>query len=187
MLKLVIFWVWYLGQSILSYSFFFLKIIIINCLFWRISKLTDGPEGGCRICSLDEHHSTLCPYNKSHIRKNAIVGRGCDVVCKVCHALFSGRCCNQDLGCARLKFCYCCLKYDEHWSEGCPCMISYNAGTFIITSSEYLKGKSVGQSCLLRQCFVVCGKSWFISFNDQTSVLDLCTWTISFYVRGCII
>ncbi|KAL6225471.1 hypothetical protein ACLB2K_004321 [Fragaria x ananassa] len=47
----------------------------------RMGAPPDEPEGGCRICSLDEHCSTLCPYNKSHIPKNAIVGRGCDVVC----------------------------------------------------------------------------------------------------------
>ncbi|XP_062018011.1 uncharacterized protein LOC133734388 isoform X1 [Rosa rugosa] len=71
------------------------------------------PEGRCLICSLDEHTSSECPYN-AKVPKNATVGRGCDVFCKVCDDLFYGRCCNQDSGRAKLKFCNFCSNYGEH-------------------------------------------------------------------------
>ncbi|XP_050385102.1 uncharacterized protein LOC126801706 isoform X5 [Argentina anserina] len=36
-------------------------------------------EGRCLICSLDEHNSSECPY-QAEVPKNAIVGRGCDII-----------------------------------------------------------------------------------------------------------
>ncbi|PRQ31736.1 hypothetical protein RchiOBHm_Chr5g0038761 [Rosa chinensis] len=77
------------------------------------------PEDRCLICCLDEHTSFLCPYNVE-VPKNAIVGSGCDVICKVCDRVFFGRCCNQDTGRAKLKFCDICFKYGEHWMLQCP-------------------------------------------------------------------
>ncbi|XP_050366844.1 uncharacterized protein LOC126785258 [Argentina anserina] len=71
------------------------------------------PEDRCLICSLDEHTSSDCPYAVEVPSKNAIVGIGADIVCKVCDGLFSR-------GRARLKFCTYCLIFGEHCIKQCP-------------------------------------------------------------------
>lgn len=71
------------------------------------------------ICSLDEHASSVCPY-QVEVPKNATVGSGCDIVCRVCEREFSGHCCNQDSGRAKLKDCDFCMQFGQHWTFQCP-------------------------------------------------------------------
>ncbi|PRQ42460.1 putative transcription factor interactor and regulator CCHC(Zn) family [Rosa chinensis] len=84
------------------------------------AAVTGQIPGTCIICSLvDEHSSTRCPY-LNLLPKNAAVSSGCDVVCTVCHRLFSGRCCNQDAGRAELRLCNNCMRIGDHWTSQCP-------------------------------------------------------------------
>ncbi|XP_050385099.1 uncharacterized protein LOC126801706 isoform X2 [Argentina anserina] len=79
-------------------------------------------EGRCLICSLDEHNSSECPY-QAEVPKNAIVGRGCDIICKDCPlipVMLSERCRNHDSRRAELKYCVLCQKLGEHWPDHCP-------------------------------------------------------------------
>ncbi|XP_021814892.1 uncharacterized protein LOC110757549 isoform X1 [Prunus avium] len=76
--------------------------------------------GECEYClKVGEHIPQRCPY-KDHVPKNAILGSGCDVVCRVCGWFFRGSCCRQDEGRAILKNCGICLTTGKHWSASCP-------------------------------------------------------------------
>ncbi|KAI5332944.1 hypothetical protein L3X38_023073 [Prunus dulcis] len=71
------------------------------------------PIGECKYClKVGEHMTQRCPY-QDRVPKNAILGSGCDVVCRVCGWFFRGSCCGQDEGRAVLKNCISvkrCLK-----------------------------------------------------------------------------
>ncbi|XP_004304913.1 PREDICTED: uncharacterized protein LOC101292619 [Fragaria vesca subsp. vesca] len=95
------------------------------CLIDYVSLFCDGSPingaipGTCIICSLvDEHGEFECPY-QSFIPKNATVS-SCDIVCKVCDQLFSGRCSNQDGGRAKIRLCHNCMMFGDHWASQCP-------------------------------------------------------------------
>ncbi|CAB4276038.1 unnamed protein product [Prunus armeniaca] len=80
----------------------------------------DIRPGKCMYClMLNDHYSTKCPYMDT-VPKNATVGNGCEVVCKVCGALFRGSCCGRDVGRAISKVCCICGKIGEHWPPMCP-------------------------------------------------------------------
>ncbi|KAL6282600.1 hypothetical protein ACE6H2_013529 [Prunus campanulata] len=79
--------------------------------------------GECLYClKVGDHISHSCPY-KSDVPKNAIVGSGCVVNCKLCGCRFRGSCCakcGSSLGLAILKDCSICEKIGEHMSYECP-------------------------------------------------------------------
>ncbi|CAL2252179.1 unnamed protein product [Prunus armeniaca] len=79
--------------------------------------------GECLYClKVGDHISHYCPY-KSNVPKNAIVGSGCVVNCKICGRLFRGsRCarCGSCQGHAILKSCSVCETKGEHMSYECP-------------------------------------------------------------------
>ncbi|CAB4301089.1 unnamed protein product [Prunus armeniaca] len=81
------------------------------------------PAGECRYClKVDDHITQLCPY-KYDVPKNAILGKGCTVVCKVCGCRFRDSCCakcGNTRGCAILMDCRICGKPYDHWSDTCP-------------------------------------------------------------------
>ncbi|PQM37401.1 hypothetical protein Pyn_02724 [Prunus yedoensis var. nudiflora] len=83
-------------------------------------QLPRPPIGECEYClKVGEHIPQRCPY-KDRVPKNAILGSGCDVVCRVCGWFFRGSCCRQDEGRAILKNCGICLTTGKHWSASCP-------------------------------------------------------------------
>ncbi|CAL9015817.1 unnamed protein product [Prunus brigantina] len=79
--------------------------------------------GECLYClKMGDHISFFCPY-KYDVPKNAIVGSGCVVNCKICGCRFRGsRCanCGSSQGCAILMSCSICEKEGEHMSYECP-------------------------------------------------------------------
>ncbi|XP_024189909.1 uncharacterized protein LOC112193884 isoform X2 [Rosa chinensis] len=84
------------------------------------ARVTREIPAACMICSLvDEHSSTQCPY-LDLLPKNATVSSDCDVVCTICYQLFSGHCCNQDAGRAKLRLCDNCMRIGDHRTSQCP-------------------------------------------------------------------
>ncbi|CAB4306407.1 unnamed protein product [Prunus armeniaca] len=79
----------------------------------------DGRKGLCSPKMVDEHPPSVCPYRK-RVPKNATIGRGCVLLCSVCHRFFGGSCCGQDEAYASFKVCCICGKIGEHWSTMCP-------------------------------------------------------------------
>ncbi|KAK9937028.1 hypothetical protein M0R45_013846 [Rubus argutus] len=82
-----------------------------------------APAGECLIClSEDKHFIMLCPY-LDRVPENAVVGSGCDVVCRQCGYTMKqpGKwiCCKRE-GRAVLKQCEFCMTSGEHWSVECP-------------------------------------------------------------------
>ncbi|CAL2252181.1 unnamed protein product [Prunus armeniaca] len=79
--------------------------------------------GECLYClKVGDHISHFCPY-KSNVPKNAVVGSGCVVNCKLCGCRFRGSCCAKcgiSLGRAILKNCSICEKVGEHMNYECP-------------------------------------------------------------------
>ncbi|CAB4306793.1 unnamed protein product [Prunus armeniaca] len=79
--------------------------------------------GECLYClKVGDHISHSCPY-KSDVPKNAIVGSGCVVNCKICGCRFRGSCCARCGSCqgrAILKSCSVCETKGEHMSYECP-------------------------------------------------------------------
>ncbi|BBH01079.1 hypothetical protein Prudu_011236 [Prunus dulcis] len=75
-----------------------------------------------RVLLVGDHISQLCPY-KSDVPKNAIVGSGCAVLCKVCGCRFKGSCCAKcgiSQGRAVFMNCSLCEKQGEHMNYECP-------------------------------------------------------------------
>ncbi|KAL6293762.1 hypothetical protein ACE6H2_001904 [Prunus campanulata] len=79
--------------------------------------------GECKYClKVGKHYTPLCPY-RYHLPKNATLGSGCEVICKICGCLFRGSCCascGRSEGQAILKDCSICGKQGEHWPSTCP-------------------------------------------------------------------
>ncbi|XP_016652584.1 PREDICTED: keratin-3, type I cytoskeletal 51 kDa-like [Prunus mume] len=79
--------------------------------------------GECLYClKVGDHISHFCPY-KSNVPKNAIVGSGCTVLCKVCGCRFRGSCCAScgiSQGRAVFMNCSLCEKQGEHMNYECP-------------------------------------------------------------------
>ncbi|CAB4293826.1 unnamed protein product [Prunus armeniaca] len=79
--------------------------------------------GECKYClKVDKHYMQLCPY-RYHLPKNATLGRGVEVTCKICGCLFRGSCCAScglSEGQAILKDCSICGEQGEHWPSTCP-------------------------------------------------------------------
>ncbi|XP_008245794.1 PREDICTED: uncharacterized protein LOC103343943 [Prunus mume] len=79
--------------------------------------------GECKYClKVGKHYTVLCPY-RYHLPKNATLGRGVEVTCKICGCLFRGSCCAScglSEGQAILKDCSICGKQGEHWPSTCP-------------------------------------------------------------------
>ncbi|ONI10940.1 hypothetical protein PRUPE_4G077500 [Prunus persica] len=103
-------------------------------LHWNPSTIpifgikADAPKdkssiGECLYClKVGDHISRLCPY-KSDVPKNAIVGSGCAVLCKVCGCRFKGSCCAEcgiTQGRAIFMNCSLCEKQGEHMNYECP-------------------------------------------------------------------
>ncbi|XP_004293866.1 PREDICTED: uncharacterized protein LOC101295311 [Fragaria vesca subsp. vesca] len=73
----------------------------------------------CLYCTKLGHGTAYCSY-MYRVPKNAPVGPGCDLVCRLCGSPFSGTCCGQDEGRAILKECLTCASYGDHWPRQCP-------------------------------------------------------------------
>ncbi|KAL6282295.1 hypothetical protein ACE6H2_013224 [Prunus campanulata] len=86
-------------------------------------ELTPKEIGECMYClKVGEHITQLCPY-QHHVPKNATLGEGCELICKICGCRFIGSCCADcglSEGCAILKDCLICGKQGDHWPSTCP-------------------------------------------------------------------
>ncbi|CAL9015435.1 unnamed protein product [Prunus brigantina] len=86
-------------------------------------ELTPEEIGECMYClKVGEHITQLCPY-QHHVPKNATLGEGCELICKICGCRFIGSCCADcglSEGCAILKRCLLCGKLGDHWLSMCP-------------------------------------------------------------------
>ncbi|CAL2252185.1 unnamed protein product [Prunus armeniaca] len=87
------------------------------------SPVDKSSIGECLYClKVGDHNSNSCPY-QSDVPKDAIVGSGCVVNCKICGCRFRGSYCAKcriSEGCAILKSCSICNKEGEHMSYECP-------------------------------------------------------------------
>ncbi|XP_024157401.1 uncharacterized protein LOC112165193 isoform X3 [Rosa chinensis] len=72
----------------------------------------------CMYCT-KVHGIASCSYTR-RVPKNAPVGPGCELVCRICESPFSGTCCGLDEGRAILKECIICGAYGDHWPRWCP-------------------------------------------------------------------
>ncbi|XP_062015372.1 uncharacterized protein LOC133731940 isoform X2 [Rosa rugosa] len=74
----------------------------------------------CMYCTkVGVHGTASCSYTR-RVPKNAPVGPGCELVCRICESPFSGTCCGLDEGRAILKECIICGVYGDHWPRWCP-------------------------------------------------------------------